>query len=113
PVPSGAFGPVAVLLFMEPARWGPSRRDLAHAVRMGPFSATLHLAIEASGLTLEQEQPEPPLLQADSDQPREPELLLSEVPPTATTLGKVAGNRALEPDCVPLSPVVAAIITPG
>lgn len=39
---------------MEPARLGPLRRDLAHAVRMGPFSATLHLAIEASGLTLEQ-----------------------------------------------------------
>lgn len=39
---------------MEPARLGPLRRDLAHAVHMGPFSATLHLAIEASGLTLEQ-----------------------------------------------------------
>lgn len=39
---------------VEPARLGPLRRDLAHAVRMGPFSATLHLAIEASGLTLDQ-----------------------------------------------------------
>ncbi|MBS2532789.1 hypothetical protein KGQ20_08375 [Catenulispora sp. NF23] len=39
---------------MEPARSGALHRDLAHAVRMGPFSATLHLAIEASGLTLEQ-----------------------------------------------------------
>jgi len=29
------------------------RRDLAHALRTGPFSAVLHLAIEASGLRLE------------------------------------------------------------
>lgn len=38
---------------MEPVRAETLRRDLAHALRTGPFSAVLHLAIEASGLRLE------------------------------------------------------------
>ncbi len=38
---------------MEPLRAETLRRDLAHALRTGPFSAVLHLAIEASGLRLE------------------------------------------------------------
>jgi hypothetical protein len=38
---------------MESPRAETLRRDLAHALRTGPFSAVLHLAIEASGLRLE------------------------------------------------------------
>jgi hypothetical protein len=41
---------------MESVRAETLRRDLAHAVRTGPFSAVLHLAIEASGLRLEEIQ---------------------------------------------------------
>ncbi len=41
---------------MESVRAETLRRDLAHALRTGPFSAVLHLAIEASGKRLEEIQ---------------------------------------------------------
>jgi len=41
---------------VESARRGTLDRELAHAVRTGPFSALLHLAIEASALTLDELQ---------------------------------------------------------
>ena len=41
---------------METQRAETLRRDLAHAMRTGPFSAVLHLAIEASTLRLEEIQ---------------------------------------------------------
>lgn len=41
---------------MDVGRSQTLRRDLAHAVRTGPFSAVLSLAIEASGLKLEEVQ---------------------------------------------------------
>lgn len=41
---------------MESVRAETLRRELAHALRTGPFSGALHLAIEASGLRLEEIQ---------------------------------------------------------
>ncbi|WP_027343151.1 hypothetical protein [Hamadaea tsunoensis] len=41
---------------MEKARRNPVGRDLAHALRTGPFSAVLHLAIEDRGMRLEEIQ---------------------------------------------------------
>src|SRR5688500_5517477 len=41
---------------IETQRAETLRRDLAHAMRTGPFSAVLHLAIEASRLRLEEIQ---------------------------------------------------------
>lgn len=41
---------------MESLRAETLQRDLAHAIRTGPFSAVLHLAIESSGMRLEQIQ---------------------------------------------------------
>src|SRR3954451_7197436 len=47
-----------------------------------------------AGLALSVEQPDPAPLQADSLQPRVLEVLLSEVPPTATTVPNDAGAWA-------------------
>jgi hypothetical protein len=41
---------------MEKARSGPLGRDLAHALRTGPFSSALHLAIEDRGIRPEEIQ---------------------------------------------------------